>query len=249
MVLQSIDSPDASTMLVKTLMFYIVMNLEAFTFCFAGEYLSSKVRRVITRQISLNRFSDVTQDLFRSLRTSQNTISWPFQLCSVFRNFCNFETTWRLLLCAQSNNKQLSLEFFFRVLHDIQIALLWWITNFFTLFASQSQNIADAAYESLWYDMHVNESQVVTFLILRSQKRLTITIEKIADLSLERFASVSAHFIALPRTHNDLYCQWLVVLLRRCRDSLCKRTITLKLCFLLHFHACKYTSISSPWLL
>lgn len=44
MMLQSLDSPDAAAILVKTLMFYIVMNLEAFIFCFAGEYLSTKVR-------------------------------------------------------------------------------------------------------------------------------------------------------------------------------------------------------------
>ncbi|XP_012219875.1 odorant receptor 10-like [Linepithema humile] len=104
-IVSSLDSPDASTMLVKTLMFYIVMNLEAFTFCFAGEYLSSK-----------------------------------------------------------------------------------------------SQNIANAAYGSLWYNVHVNKSQIIIFLILRSQKRLTITIGKVADLSLERFASImkaSASYISV----------------------------------------------------
>lgn len=43
MMFQSLGSPDVSTILVKTLLFYIVMNLEAFIFCFAGEYLSTKV--------------------------------------------------------------------------------------------------------------------------------------------------------------------------------------------------------------
>lgn len=42
-MLQSLSSPDASVILMKTLLFYIVMNLEAFIFCFAGEYLSAKV--------------------------------------------------------------------------------------------------------------------------------------------------------------------------------------------------------------
>jgi len=62
----------------------------------------------------------------------------------------------------------------------------------------QSQYIADAAYESLWYDMHVQESRTISFLIMRSQKRLTITIGKIMDLSLERFAGVSIHTSDLP---------------------------------------------------
>lgn len=30
-------------MLVRSLLFYVVINLEAFIFCFAGEYLSIKV--------------------------------------------------------------------------------------------------------------------------------------------------------------------------------------------------------------
>ncbi|XP_028044959.1 odorant receptor Or2 [Monomorium pharaonis] len=101
----SINGPDSSTILVKTLLFYIVMNLEAFSFCFAGEYLSTK-----------------------------------------------------------------------------------------------SQHIADAAYGSFWYDMHVNESQMISFLILRSQKRLTVTIGKIMDLSLERFTSIvkaSASYVSV----------------------------------------------------
>ncbi|EZA57539.1 ObirOr5-V10 [Ooceraea biroi] len=104
-IVMSMHSPDMSTMLVKTLLFYIVMNLEAFIFCFAGDYLSTK-----------------------------------------------------------------------------------------------SQHIADAAYRSLWYNMTVNESRTISFLIIRSQKRLTITIGKIMDLSLERFTSVikaSASYISV----------------------------------------------------
>ncbi|XP_011148047.1 odorant receptor 4-like isoform X2 [Harpegnathos saltator] len=104
-IASSLGNPDVSTILVKTLLFYIVMNLEAFIFCFAGEYLSTK-----------------------------------------------------------------------------------------------SLNIADAAYGSHWYDMRVNESRPITFLILRSQKRLTITIGKIMDLSLERFASIikaSASYVSM----------------------------------------------------
>lgn len=43
MMLQSVRGPNACGMVVKTLMFYIVMNLEAFIFCYAGEYLCTKV--------------------------------------------------------------------------------------------------------------------------------------------------------------------------------------------------------------
>lgn len=40
---QAIGSPNASEQILKSLLFYIITNLEAFIFCFAGEYLSSKV--------------------------------------------------------------------------------------------------------------------------------------------------------------------------------------------------------------
>jgi len=55
----------------------------------------------------------------------------------------------------------------------------------------QSKSISDAAYECLWYDLTPSECRVLMFLMLRSQKRLTITAGKITDLSLEGFTTVS----------------------------------------------------------
>jgi len=50
--------------------------------------------------------------------------------------------------------------------------------------------IGEAAYESLWYDLKPNESKFLLLVIMRSQRRLTITAGKIVDLSLEGFMSV-----------------------------------------------------------
>jgi len=61
---------------------------------------------------------------------------------------------------------------------------------YFIFFLFQSKMIGNAAYDSLWYDFPAKESRTVLFLIVRSQKRLTITSGKIVDLSLERFTSV-----------------------------------------------------------
>ena len=41
--LQSMGTDEGIRMLVKTSFFYIAITLEAFIFCFAGEYLSNKV--------------------------------------------------------------------------------------------------------------------------------------------------------------------------------------------------------------
>ncbi|XP_024876465.1 odorant receptor 22c-like isoform X1 [Temnothorax curvispinosus] len=56
--------------------------------------------------------------------------------------------------------------------------------------SAKSKMIGSAAYDSLWYDFTIEESRTMLFLIVRSQKRLTITSGKILDLSLERFTSV-----------------------------------------------------------
>ncbi|XP_032669904.1 odorant receptor 4-like isoform X2 [Odontomachus brunneus] len=42
----SIGSPNFSKMMKKNLMFYCVMNIESFVFCFAGEYIRAKSREI-----------------------------------------------------------------------------------------------------------------------------------------------------------------------------------------------------------
>ncbi|XP_014480019.1 PREDICTED: odorant receptor 67c-like [Dinoponera quadriceps] len=56
--------------------------------------------------------------------------------------------------------------------------------------SAKSKLIGNAAYNSLWYDVAAKNSQIVVFVILRSQKLMTITCGKIMELSLERFTSV-----------------------------------------------------------
>lgn len=46
-MLQAIGTPDAVEQIMRSLLFYAITNLEAFMFCFAGEYLRNKVSRII----------------------------------------------------------------------------------------------------------------------------------------------------------------------------------------------------------
>ncbi|XP_011156318.2 odorant receptor 13a [Solenopsis invicta] len=104
-IVNSIGDDQGSSMLVKSILFYVVINLEAFIFCYAGEYLSVK-----------------------------------------------------------------------------------------------SKSIGDAAYESLWYDLSPSENRILLFLIMRSQKQLTITVGKFMNLSLQQFANIiksSASYISV----------------------------------------------------
>lgn len=134
-------------MLVRSLLFYVAVNLEAFIFCFAGEYLSIKVGKPPLR-------------LYHA----------PSALC--VSNFCS--------------------DF-------------------------QSKMIGDAAYESLWYDLTPSENRILLFLIMRSQKQLTITIGRFTNLSLQQFANVSFIGVRL-RVRDSVHYIYMYV---------CSRTFTL----------------------
>ncbi|XP_018302508.1 odorant receptor 4-like [Mycetomoellerius zeteki] len=45
-IVASIGRPNASESLIRNFLFYIVINMEAFIFCFAGEYLSAKSKSI-----------------------------------------------------------------------------------------------------------------------------------------------------------------------------------------------------------
>ncbi|XP_024879255.1 odorant receptor 22c-like isoform X2 [Temnothorax curvispinosus] len=66
--------------------------------------------------------------------------------------------------------------------------------------STKSRAIGDAAYEAVWYDLSISECRILLFVILRSQKRLTITAGKIIDLTLEGFTTImkaSASYISV----------------------------------------------------
>jgi len=58
------------------------------------------------------------------------------------------------------------------------------------IFAFQSKTIGDAAYESLWYMLRPRDCRILLFVMIRSQKQLTISAGQFMDLSLEGFANV-----------------------------------------------------------
>ncbi|KAL6429657.1 hypothetical protein ACFW04_007524 [Cataglyphis niger] len=66
--------------------------------------------------------------------------------------------------------------------------------------STKSEMIGDAMYESDWYELNPSQNRDVLFMILRSQKHLTLTIGKVADLSLKQFANIvkaSASYVSV----------------------------------------------------
>ncbi|XP_011694589.1 PREDICTED: odorant receptor 13a-like [Wasmannia auropunctata] len=94
-IVTAIGSPNAVEQIMKSFLFYTITNLEAFIFCYAGEYLNNK-----------------------------------------------------------------------------------------------SKEIGVAAYNCEWYDLKSTESRLLLFIMLRSQKQLTLTVGKMMDLSLQAFTSI-----------------------------------------------------------
>ncbi|XP_039310436.1 odorant receptor 67c isoform X3 [Solenopsis invicta] len=56
--------------------------------------------------------------------------------------------------------------------------------------STKSKSISDAAYDTIWYDLSISECRILLLIIIRSQKRLTITAGKVMDLTLEGFTTV-----------------------------------------------------------
>ncbi|XP_024879313.1 odorant receptor 22c-like [Temnothorax curvispinosus] len=56
--------------------------------------------------------------------------------------------------------------------------------------SSKGKSIARATYEMPWYDMPSNQSKILIFIMMRSQKRLAITAGKMMDMSCETFTSI-----------------------------------------------------------
>ncbi|XP_011631567.1 odorant receptor 13a-like [Pogonomyrmex barbatus] len=95
LIVTAIGSPNAIKQIMKSFLFYTITNLEAFIFCYAGEYLNNK-----------------------------------------------------------------------------------------------SEEIGIAVYNCEWYNLKSEESRVLLFIMLRSQKQLTLTVGKMTDLSLKTFTSI-----------------------------------------------------------
>ncbi|KAF3054635.1 Odorant receptor 049 [Nylanderia fulva] len=95
LIVSAIGTPDATEHIIRSLLFYVITNLESFIFCYAGEYLNNK-----------------------------------------------------------------------------------------------SKAIGIAAYNTKWYNLKPEETRILLFIILRSQKQLMLTVGKLTNLSLEYFASI-----------------------------------------------------------
>ncbi|XP_032669924.1 odorant receptor 13a-like [Odontomachus brunneus] len=69
----------------------------------------------------------------------------------------------------------------------------------------KSRSLGDAGYEALWYNMSLSQSKDILFIIMRSQKQLTMTAGGVKDLSLELFTSIMKASCSFMSVLNAMY--------------------------------------------
>ncbi|KAL6429667.1 hypothetical protein ACFW04_007531 [Cataglyphis niger] len=93
-----------------------------------------------------------------------------------------------------------SVSFYFAI--TLEVFILCFAGEFLS---AKSKSISDAVYNSLWYNMPPSDSRILLFVILRSQKRLTITAGKVVDLTLEGFTSIMKASASYVSVLNAMY--------------------------------------------
>ncbi|KAF3054638.1 Odorant receptor 284 [Nylanderia fulva] len=188
--LYSYIAPNALEQILKSLLFYTITNLEAFIFCFAGEYLSNSriLLFIILRSqkqltLTVGKMMNLSLETFTSNIESLYSYIALLQFISNTIMICSLAFVIVTSQCVRTNTK---------------VPLILHITNleaFIFCFAgeylsSKSKEIGVAAYNCAWYDLKSKDSRILLFIILRSQKQLTLTVGKMMNLSLETFTSI-----------------------------------------------------------
>ncbi|KAG5331750.1 OR4 protein, partial [Acromyrmex charruanus] len=185
LIVTAIGSPDATEQIVRSLLFYAVTNLEAFIFCFAGEYLNNKSKAIGNAAYNYSAWYDMKAKdsrvlLFIILRSQRQ-----LNLTAGKMTVLSFECFTNAIGSPDATE------------HIVRSLLFYTVTNleaFIFCYAGEymknkSKAVGNAAYNSVWYEMKPKNSRILIFVMLRAQKQLTLTVGKIMDLSLESFTS------------------------------------------------------------
>ncbi|RLU25262.1 ObirOr5-V24 [Ooceraea biroi] len=71
--------------------------------------------------------------------------------------------------------------------------------------SAKSKSIGEAIYGSLWYNLSPSDTRILKFIMLRCQKRLTITAGGVIDLTLEGFTSIMKASVSYVSVLNAMY--------------------------------------------
>ncbi|KAM0736507.1 Odorant receptor 2a [Formica fusca] len=139
----------------------------------------ASIRLLITRHQRIIMFSDNIEELYSNIALMQ-FISNTVVICCIGFTFISSLAKDRATVVLLK-----SAIFYFAI--TLEAFIFCFVGEYLS---AKSKSIGDAVYESLWYNLTPAECRILLFVILRSQKRLTITAGNIMDLSLEGFTTV-----------------------------------------------------------
>ncbi|XP_014480073.1 PREDICTED: uncharacterized protein LOC106747236 [Dinoponera quadriceps] len=181
----ALDNPNAMEKIMRSLSYYSVTNLEAFIFCYAGEYLINKSKAIGNAAYDTSWYSMEPKHcrilLFIILRSQkQLTLTIGKMMNLSLQQFANaldnpnaMEKIMRSLLYFSVTNLE---AFIFCYAGEYLI--------------NKSKAIGNAAYDTSWYNMELKQCRIILFIILRSQKQLILTTGKMMNLSLQQFVNI-----------------------------------------------------------
>ncbi|EFN78842.1 Putative odorant receptor 22c [Harpegnathos saltator] len=212
-IVTSLESKQGYILLLKSLFFYIAITLEAFIFCFSGEYLSNKMLHIggqidiIHQQLDEicpnDEHYDLSSGVARSLVSKHHKIiAFSESIESLFSQIAlmQFLSNTMIMCCigflvvttlgTDDGIRMLIKTSFFYIAMTMESFIFCFAGEYLS---NKSKTVGDAAYESLWYILKPRDGRILLLMIMRSQRRLTITAGKFMDLSLQGFTNVRFH--------------------------------------------------------
>ncbi|KAL0111085.1 hypothetical protein PUN28_012803 [Cardiocondyla obscurior] len=139
----------------------------------------------------------------------QKIITYSENIESLFTVIALMQVLWNTLVMCSSgfvivtiissgeNTSTLVKPLIFYTLITLEVFVYCYAGEFLS---AKSKAIGDAIYESLWYNLPPSDCCIILIMMLRCQKRLTLTAGKVVDLNLEGFTSVvkaSASYVSV----------------------------------------------------
>ncbi|XP_026823991.1 odorant receptor 4-like isoform X3 [Ooceraea biroi] len=137
------------------------------------------IRKIIEKHQKVIEFSENIESLYTYIALSQ-FVSNTIMICSL---------GFLIVMAIGSPNvvEQILRSVLFYTITSLEAFIFCFAGEYLN---NKSKAIGAAAYNSLWYNLKPKDSRVLLFMILRSQKQLTLTAGKMMDLSLQSFTTI-----------------------------------------------------------
>ncbi|XP_071642972.1 odorant receptor Or2-like isoform X2 [Temnothorax longispinosus] len=144
-----------------------------------GESIAMTTSKIIQKHQKIISFSKNIESLYSYIALLQ-FVSNTIMICSL---------GFVIVTAIGSSNavEQIMKSFLFFTITNLEAFIFCYAGEYLN---NKSKEIGVAAYNCEWYDLKCTESRLLLFVILRSQKQLTLTVGKMMDLSLASFTSI-----------------------------------------------------------